>query len=509
MEEVEDNEESINMAKTMRENPKSMINHFKNKRKIISNNIFKYKKDISSELKEYKTKSDFNITMYKKHKDKTEGFKNDYSKIKRKQKQKEKRLIDDLIYDYIVKKRIYINKEEMKENIFELSPLIEPSLYRLKMDYMLNYNRIKNEIKENESKNNNISEFIKTMYPNKRKDNFINNETIPKNKLLNQVNCLNDVKFMKRVNIMTKSKMIEKEQIKEDFIIKKIKHKNKELKKKGKIEDILNDQKSIKNSLIAIQNLNKIFNDDEKEENRKLLNNLASKTNREAKNTNLFEPTIVKSFPELLYDKLNKDKNVISKNNATNDSTSRTLIRPKNKSFTERLNYKKNKNKEANINKAKKNISYEKIHEILEAKKLIKKRLTSKSVKKNNLNKCMKDRDFERNNDTSRVYNKILNMSTDNRYSKKNEIFMKTFLKEKNYLFLDSINEKRPKNYFYSLKNIHSQFGNDFKRKDLYFSNSLLNNQKSINLFNELQNFRNTLRANENLLIKSLLIEKE
>ena len=221
MEEVEDNEESINMAKTMRENPKSMINHFKNKRKIISNNIFKYKKDISSELKEYKTKSDFNITMYKKHKDKTEGFKNDYSKIKRKQKQKEKRLIDDLIYDYIVKKRIYINKEEMKENIFELSPLIEPSLYRLKMDYMLNYNRIKNEIKENESKNNNISEFIKTMYPNKRKDNFINNETIPKNKLLNQVNCLNDVKFMKRVNIMTKSKMIEKEQIKEDFIIKK------------------------------------------------------------------------------------------------------------------------------------------------------------------------------------------------------------------------------------------------------------------------------------------------
>ena len=81
MEEVEDNEESINMAKTMRENPKSMINHFKNKRKIISNNIFKYKKDISSELKEYKTKSDFNITMYKKHKDKTEGFKNDYSKI--------------------------------------------------------------------------------------------------------------------------------------------------------------------------------------------------------------------------------------------------------------------------------------------------------------------------------------------------------------------------------------------------------------------------------------------
>ena len=28
---------------------------------------------------------------------------------------------------------------------------------------------------EDESKNNNISEFIKTMYPNKRKDNFINN----------------------------------------------------------------------------------------------------------------------------------------------------------------------------------------------------------------------------------------------------------------------------------------------------------------------------------------------
>ncbi len=223
---------------------------------------------------------------------------------------------------------------------------------------MLNYNRIKNEIKENESKNNNISEFIKTMYPNKRKDNFINNKTIPKNKLLNQVNCLNDVKFMKRVNIMTKSKMIEKEQIKEDFIIKKIKHKNKELKKKGKIEDILNDQKSIKNSLIAIQNLNKIFNDDEKEENRKLLINLASKTNREAKNTNLFEPTIVKSFPELLYDKLNKNKDISNrtKNKTTNDSTSRTLMRKKGKSSTERINYRKKSDEDNSINKAKYNI---------------------------------------------------------------------------------------------------------------------------------------------------------
>ena len=56
----------------------------------------------------------------------------------------------------------------------------------------------------------------------------------------------------------------------------------------------------------------------------------------------------------------------------------------------------------------------------------------------------MKDikRDIERNNDTSKVYNKILNISNDNSYSKKNEIFMKTFLKERNYLLLNTINEK-------------------------------------------------------------------
>jgi len=62
----------------------------------------------------------------------------------------------------------------------------------------------------------------------------------------------------------------------------------------------------------------------------------------------------------------------------------------------------------------------------------------------------MKDikRDIERNNDTSKVYNKILNISNDNSYSKKNEIFMKTFLKERNYLLLNTINEKWAKNYF-------------------------------------------------------------
>ena len=48
------------------EHKNSIISYFRNKRRIISDNIYKYKKDITQELKEYKKKNDFNITLYKK-----------------------------------------------------------------------------------------------------------------------------------------------------------------------------------------------------------------------------------------------------------------------------------------------------------------------------------------------------------------------------------------------------------------------------------------------------------
>ena len=499
-------ETSKRRIKSRLESKKKIMSYFRNKRTIISNNIYKHKRHISKELKDYKIKNDFNISLYKQHSKSSQNFMKTYSLLKKKKKEKEKDLINNMRNDYLLKKNMKVSKKEMKENIFELSSLIEPNLSKLEMDYLLNYSRIMNEIKENESLKNDIDEFRRTMYPNKRKGNYFDNKTQIRNKLLNQVNSLNDVKLMKKMNIMAKSKMIDNELIKEEFIIRKIKHQIKELKKKGKIEDILKAKKRIKSSLIDIEKIKKNIKNYEKEE----LANLASKTTRDDRSKSLFYiPTIVKSFPELLYDKLNKDKSSILKNNATNDSTSRTLRRKKEKSTTERII---NEKKSNILNKTTNNF-LRKFNEELSLKNKVKiKEMKEGIFKKLNLSKTMgeiKNNNDEKMSETARVYNKILNMSFYNKNSKKNEIFMRTFLKDRNYLFIDSINEKRPKNYFYSLKNIHSQFSTDKKAKILYQASDLLENKKSIKLFNELTNFRNTLRQNENLLLKTLLIEKE
>ena len=499
-------ETSKRRIKSRLESKKKIMSYFRNKRTIISNNIYKHKRHISKELKDYKIKNDFNISLYKQHSKSSQNFMKTYSLLKKKKKEKEKDLINIMRNDYLLKKNMKVSKKEMKENIFELSSLIEPNLSKLEMDYLLNYSRIMNEIKENESLKNDIDEFRRTMYPNKRKDNYFDNKTQIRNKLLNQVNSLNDVKLMKKMNIMAKSKMIDNELIKEEFIIRKIKHQIKELKNKGKIEDILKAKKRIKSSLIDIEKIKKNIKNYEKEE----LANLASKTTRDDRSKSLFYiPTIVKSFPELLYDKLNKDKSSILKNNATNDSTSRTLRRKKEKSTTERII---NEKKSNILNKTTNNF-LRKFNEELSLKNKVKiKEMKEGIFKKLNLNKTMREIKYnndEKMSETARVYNKILNMSFYNKNSKKNEIFMRTFLKDRNYLFIDSINEKRPKNYFYSLKNIHSQFSTDKKAKILYQASDLLENKKSIKLFNELTNFQNTLRQNENLLLKTLLIEKE
>ena len=500
--------------KSRMEHKNSIISYFRNKRRIISDNIYKYKKDITQELKEYKKKNDFNITLYKKQSKSSKDFNKMYSLIRKNQKKKEKDLdiINNIINDYLLKKKMKVDKQDMKENIFDLSSLIEPNLTRLEMDYLFNYKRIINEIKENESLKDNIDEFRRTMYPNKRKGNYFNNKIPIRNKILSQINCLNDVKLMKRMNLMAKSKMIDNDLIKEEFIIRKIRHKIKEAKKNGKIEDILNYKKSVKNSLIDIDKIKKQLK--QYEENNKNVNNLGSKTTRDDKNKSLFYiPTIVKSFPELLYDKLNKNKDISNrtKNKTTNDSTSRTLMRKKGKSSTERINYRKKSDEDNSINKAKYNILENINKEISRKIKFKKNTMNERIIINKNLNRTMREFNHRKESmsETAKVYNRILNMSTYDKNSKENEIFMKTFLKERNYMFINSINEKKPKNYFNSLKNIHSQFSTDRKTKLLYDANNLLENKKSKKILNELSNFRNTLRQNENLLIKSLLIEKE
>ena len=134
---------------------------------------------------------------------------------------------------------------------------------------------------------------------------------------------------------------------------------------------------------------------------------------------------------------------------------------------------------------------------------LYKKMILSKSRK--NASKINKDKNI----DTTKLYNQILNMSIEDKNSAKSGELMRTFLNEKNNDFVNSINENKPKNYFKSLRKIHLQFNKEYSTERLYDSNLLLYNKKTNNLFKELKNFRSNLRLNEKLLIKSLLIEKE
>ena len=90
------------------------------------------------------------------------------------------------------------SKEEINENIFKKSSLIESNLFRLKMDYLLNYRLMKKEVKENESRNIKMDKFYKTMIIRRNNDikinqsnsdNFIN-KNIHENKFCKQLNCL-------------------------------------------------------------------------------------------------------------------------------------------------------------------------------------------------------------------------------------------------------------------------------------------------------------------------------
>ena len=106
------------------------------------------------------------------------------------------------------------------------------------------------------------------------------------------------------------------------------------------------------------------------------------------------------------------------------------------------------------------------------------------------------------------MYNHILDMSTEDRNSIRNRTMMTTFLKEKNNKYLNSVNERRSKDYYKTLKRIHLQFDKDLSTEKFYDLYNLLNNEKTNYLFNQIKNFHKTLKTNEKLLIKSLLIEK-
>ena len=491
--------------------------YLKNKKKIISKNIIKYEKDLSECLNDYKRKSDINNSIYQNHKNIYQNFEKINSIIREKQKPKEEKLISDIMDDYYHKKNMDISKDEMKENIFEVSALIEKNLNRLKMDYLLNYKKLKKEIKENKSYNDIFLKLAQTKKSNKnsnlKNENSFNNN-LPGIKLSRQINNLNAVKFMKKLDIIAKSKMLDNKKYSKGINKIEIKNKLEELEKSANIEQKINYQHFVRNSLRDIQKLKEKLNTLDNEENSQNVINLLSKRSKKGKSL-FYIPTLVKSFPELLYDKLNKNKSNISKGVATNDSSSPSLIRSKEKPGSHRIIYKYNLYK----NKDNKNHSVSKVNskfltkfkEMLNTSKLRFSKIDPnlfKTTINEKSSKTFNKKNVEENDETTQMYNHILDMSTEDRNSIRNRTMMTTFLKEKNNKYLNSVNERRSKDYYKTLKRIHLQFDKDLSTEKFYDSYNLLNNEKTNYLFNQIKNFQKTLRMNEKLLIKSLLIEK-
>ena len=509
------------LNKSHSEDKHDILIYLINKKKTISKNIIKYEKDLSECLSDYKRKSDINNSIYQQHKNIYQSFEKINSIIREEQKPKEKKLISDIMNDYYHKKHMDISKDEMKENIFEISALIEKNLNRLKMDYLLNYKKIKKEIKENRSYNDIFLKLAQSKNKNNksklRKENsaYLNNN-LPGIRLSKQINNLNSVKFMKKLDIIAKSKMIDNKKYNKEFNTTEIKNKLEELEKNEIIEQKIDHQKFVRSSLKDIQKLKESLSKLDNEESNKSIINLLSKKSQKGKSL-FYIPTLVKSFPELLYDKLNKkENNNISKNiAATNDSSSPSLIRSKEKTNSHRIiirnNLYENKN---NKNKTLSKINRKfltKFKDMLNTSKLKFSKIDPnlfKTTINEKSSKTFNKKKNEENDETTQMYNHILDMSIEERNTIRNGTLMKTFLKEKNNKYLNSVNERRSKDYFKSLKKIHLQFNKDLSTEKFYDSYNLLNNPRTNYLFNQIKNFQKTLRIKEKLLIKSLLIEK-
>ena len=502
---------SRHFNKSKSEDKNDIIIYTNFRKNYISKNINKYKKEMFNCLDEYKRKNDFNNSVFENYNQNYKNFERINSFIKDDQKSKKQKLIFDLANEYYAKKKMNFTKSDLKANIFEKSALIETSLFRLKMDYLFNYKRIKDEIKENKIKNKNLELFSKTIniFKNDNEENIKNDSTT--NKITKQINFLNDVKFMKKIDIISKSKMMNDKLYKGKINKNLIKYKLERMEKNATIEDMYNTHTNIYNLLKDIRIMKKNFKSLENECNKKKLNNLIEKKNEKEKSKSLFYiPTLVKSFPELLYDKLNNKKKY-----EIIDSSPSPLTKAEYKSNSQRIKrkdniYKYNDNNNKKLSKIKNSNALHKFKEILKEKKLklkeigshiFKKMMTSQSARN------IKDKNIDITNidETTKMYNDLKNMSTEEKYSDKNGILMKKFFNEKNKTYLNYINENRPKNYFNYLKRIHNQFYNDTKRKQLYFSYSLLKNENIKNTFNEMKNFENSLKRNENLLLKVLI----
>ena len=281
-------------------------------------------------------------------------------------------------------------------------------------------------------------------------------------------------------------------------------------------EGILTERQKIKNEIqqnindIGILNKNiKILEEEEKYKNS---HNFTKKHSEK-----FYIPTLVKSFPELLYDKINKmNKN---ENSALKNDESFPSIIGDNK--IEKIN--KNLYKSKSLINLKNNWINKLINNY--NKKL---KSNTKLIYKINRNKPQKNKenyfntlriehkennfilDFERANNTTRMYDQIINLSTEEKKENKINNLIKTFLLNKNNAYLDSINEKRSRSYYNLLKDVNS-IKRNMKVDDiekLYIRNYENIDNKIKNCFKEIKKINKNMKLNEKLLLRTLLIRK-
>ena len=476
----------------------------------IRNNIDKFRKDLSACLNDYDRKNNINNSLFKECKQIHEGFAKFNSKIRKNHKAKEKKLLGDIINDYYVKRHLNISKDELNENIFESSELLEANLKRLTMDYFLNHKRLEDEIKKDERKSI-ASEVFQNLPKTDRDEKQINlwkndsDNNLPGVKLAQMIEHLKGVKFMKKIDLITKSKMMEDKKYNRYINKYELKTELKEHKKIIKDENNFNYKNFVRKSLSEIKSLQKNIQNEETNKN---------ETNF-TQNKLFYFKTSIKSVPELLYDKINKIKKKFSKNLTTKDSSSLSNIRflEKSNSKSTIYEYALKRNKSDNIQSYSNNNNdfLPQLKDILKDKKFQLRKINSNLFKKTIFTpefKTFNKKKHKEKDETSPHFNGLLNLTL-NRNSIQNEKFMKTFLKDKSYISRNvNNNENSLRSYYDSLKKIHSQFDDDAKAEKLYDSNNLLNSRKMNYLFNKIKKFPEALKGKEKLLIKSLLIEK-
>ena len=393
-------------------------------------------------------------------------------------------------------------------------------------------NNDKNKDNIKEKKVNYIQDInqIKEEYIKRKGPNILNIE---------QIYNLKDIKFLNKMNIITQIKIENIKKInaggeknikafeENSLFYQNMMKKMKEIEREGLLTERRKIKKEIEQNLNEIEIANKNLKIlEEEENNKKDLNDSQKQHNNLLGNKSFYIPTLVKSFPELLYDKINKNE---SEEPKLKHNISFPLLINNNKEQREKTIHKNNFNDEKkSINNYLINHkNHDKIIRLINddrhktknnfKKSLnIKGKITNKDnhnfsyTSRKNSNKENNNLDEENLDKTTRIYNKISNLSLEEKRKNKNHNIMVEYLKERNYSYLDSINEKKSKKYYRILKDANSDRRNmkvDVMEK-VYNRSGVVMDNETRNCFKEINKINLIMKLNEKKLIRTLILRK-